>query len=293
MANTTCADAQLEANNERWRSTMARRLGKSIIKNWSMQKDMISFSKGYKEKMVKQSLSCAPAYGSKAASFTVVLCNLNEIMYIEQSLNSLRNQTLAPEEIILIDGGSTDGSLEVAKALADKVYGPVKGCARSRLLGVFASKGSLICSANSDTIYPKRYLENASRHLAKPEVMAVTGPHKPIPGTHFNLPAQAQAVFSYISYLMLPHVYEHNVCFKKSAFIKSMEHFRDYWRYLISSPRTDIGYYMRHGLNPRWEKDMLVYTRLPTRSVSVRKVLVYFFRYLRFKDFKTIALAIK
>jgi len=259
-----------------------------------MQKDMISSSRGYKEKMAKRSLSCAPAYNDKPASFTIVVCNLNEIMYIEQSLNSLRNQTLIPEEIIVIDGGSTDGSLEVAQALADKVYGPIKGFARSRLLGVFASKGSLICSANSDTIYPKRYLENASRHLAKPEVMAVTGPHKPIPGTHFNLLAQAQATFSHISYLMLTHAYEHNVCFKKSAFIKSMGYFRDYWmKRLVINPSLDIGYYLRHGLNARWEKDMLVYTRLPTRSVSVKNVLVYFFRYLRFKDLKTIARAIK
>jgi len=108
------------------------------------------------------------------------MINLNEIKSIALSLNSLRNQTLLPHEIIVVDAGSTDGSLEVARALADKVFSPVKGIGIQRLLGIDASKGDLICLANPDTLYPKHYLENASKHLSNPEVKAVTGPGRPI-----------------------------------------------------------------------------------------------------------------
>ena len=217
---------------------------------------------------------------AKTVSFSVVMCNLNEIKLIEQSLKSLKNQTLRPKEIIVVDAGSTDGSLEVARALADNVYGPVKGIGAQRLYGILASKGDCICCANSDTLYPRNYLENASRHLLNPEVKAVTGPCRPIPETRFNLIGGAQGAFSFVLYLMLPTIYEHNLCFKKEAFIKSKLRLSEYWmRSLISSPHADIGYFMRYALKPRWEKDMLVYTRLPTRNASTRIVLKYLLRY--------------
>ena len=146
-------------------------------------------------------------------SFSIVMCNLNEIKFIEQSLNSSKNQTLRPKEIIVVDGGSTDGSLELARALADNVYGPVKGMGAQRLYGILASKGHYICCANSDTLYPRNYLENAARHLLNPEVKAVTGPCRPIPETRFNLIGEAQGAFSFILYLMLPIMGGCNLCF--------------------------------------------------------------------------------
>lgn len=208
-------------------------------------------------------------------SFSVVMCNLNEIEIIEQSLDSLKNQTLRPKEIIVVDGGSTDGSLEVAKALADKVYGPMKQIGKARLYGIRASQGLSICSADSDTIYPRQYLENASRHLLNPEVKAVTGPCRPLPGTRFSLTAQAQGALSRFRYL-LPYIPEFNLCFKKEAFIESSLPLRGYWlSNIIGSPRGDIGNYVKYALKPCWKRDMLVYTRLPTRHASARWVLKY------------------
>jgi len=210
------------------------------------------------------------------------MCNLNEIETIEQSLNSLKKQTFRPMEIVVVDGGSTDGSLEVAEALADKVYGPVKRLGIQRLYGIHSSQGSLICCANSDTIYPKRYLENALRHLLNPEVEGVTGPCMPIPGTRFNLTAQAQGALSHILYFILLHVYEHNLCFKKDAFVKPCLPLRGYWmRAVTGSTGGDIGHYVKYALKCHWKKDMLVYTRLPTRGVSLRGLLKFFLRYLK------------
>jgi len=245
-----------------------------------MQRDTTCSSKSLTENMLKESLLSLPTYDSKAPSFSVVMINRNEIMTIKQSLNSLRNQTFPPQEIIVIDAGSGDGSLEVAQAIADKVYGPVKPWARARLLGISASKGSFICSADSDTIYPQRYLENAFKHLSKPKVMAVTGPFKPLPRSHFSLRSQAQAAFSYMQYMIVPYVNELNLCFNKRAFMESIQKHRGYWmRRLINNPYADIGFYVKCALDPRFAKDMLVYTRLPTKGVDIVRVLKYCFRY--------------
>jgi glycosyltransferase involved in cell wall biosynthesis len=141
------------------------------------------------------------------------MSNLNDIKFIKKSLDSLKSQTLRPKELIVVDGGSMDGSLEVAQAIADIVY-TVKGLGAQRLYGILASQGNYICSANSDTLYPRSYLQNASRHLLNPEVEANTGPCKPIPEKCFNLIGEAQGILSHILYLILPGIYEHNLCFK-------------------------------------------------------------------------------
>jgi len=84
---------------------------------------------------------------------------------------------------------------------------------------------------------------------------------------------------------MLPFILEYNLCFNKDAFIKSKLRISDYWMRaltgeLFDEPLVDIGYYIRYALNPRWEKDMLVYTRLPTHDFSLKKS-IYFLRYMK------------
>lgn len=220
-------------------------------------------------------------------SFSVVMCNLDEIKYIKWSLTSLRNQTLRPKEIIVVDGGSTDGSFEVAQALGTKVYRPkMKGVGAQRLDGIFVSEGDFICSANSDTVYPRDYLENASRYLSDTAVKAVTGPSKPIPGTYFSPTAQIQGALSHFFHMTLATIYEHNVCFNKDAFIRSKLGLKGYWKESIVGHRSsDIGYLLRYELKPRWKKDVLVYTKLPTHGFSAKLSLGILLKYLNERGF--------
>lgn len=234
----------------------------------------------YRDRL-KQSLSRKRYVTKGEASVSVVMCNLNEIETIQWSLKSLKNQTVKPKEIIVVDGGSTDGSLEIAEALADKVLKEVKGIGYGRVYGILASQGEFICSADSDTIYPRRYLESASKYLSNPQVKAVTGPCKPISRSSFDLIAEAQGALSYILHLF-PYIPEFNICFNKESFATSNLLLRPYWlRSIFGGPRRDIGGYVRYALNPRWIKDMLVYTRLPTTRVSLKSVLKYLHIYLK------------
>ena len=49
---------------------------------------------------------------------SVLIYVLNNAEYIEASVNSVRNQTLQEIEILVIDGGSRDGTLEIVERLS-------------------------------------------------------------------------------------------------------------------------------------------------------------------------------
>lgn len=104
---------------------------------------------------------------------SVVVPNWNGINLLETSLSSLIKQTFIKREIILVDNGSTDGSVEYVrknfpevKVIAlDKNY----GFAKAVNMGIKASKGKYIILINNDTETEKnciKYLvEAADKHL--------------------------------------------------------------------------------------------------------------------------------
>ena len=51
---------------------------------------------------------------------SVVMPSLNVALYIRECIESVLNQTLKDIEIICVDAGSTDGTLEILKEYADK-----------------------------------------------------------------------------------------------------------------------------------------------------------------------------
>ncbi|GAH04139.1 unnamed protein product, partial [marine sediment metagenome] len=52
---------------------------------------------------------------------TVVIPALNEEEFIGDCLKSIRAQTVPPDEIIVMDNGSTDKTVEIAQKYADRV----------------------------------------------------------------------------------------------------------------------------------------------------------------------------
>lgn len=54
---------------------------------------------------------------------SVVIPVLNEETYLPKALDALIHQTVEDFEVLLVDGGSTDGSLDIARAACDKYVG--------------------------------------------------------------------------------------------------------------------------------------------------------------------------
>jgi glycosyltransferase involved in cell wall biosynthesis len=49
---------------------------------------------------------------------SILLCNYNDERYLPESLGAICQQTLAPDEVIVIDDGSTDDSIDIIEAVA-------------------------------------------------------------------------------------------------------------------------------------------------------------------------------
>lgn len=96
-------------------------------------------------------------------AISVIIVNLNGERYIADCLTSLYAQTFRNFEVIVVDNGSTDGSLSIIK----KDFSWVKiitlnentGFARGNNIGFKASSSQYLATLNNDTIVSKDWLQ--------------------------------------------------------------------------------------------------------------------------------------
>jgi glycosyltransferase involved in cell wall biosynthesis len=106
------------------------------------------------------------------SSVSAVVCTLNSISSIRECLTAARESGVG--EVIVVDGHSTDGTLDVARELADKVVNDErKGLGFARNLGIAESKGDYILNLGSDNVITRRALEDMLIHLENGHVDGV------------------------------------------------------------------------------------------------------------------------
>lgn len=98
---------------------------------------------------------------SKLPKISVVIPCLNKVDFIEKTLDSIVKQDYPNLEVIIQDGGSTDGSLEIIKKFADK-YNQIsyeskkdKGQADAINKGLSKATGEILSYINADDVYEK------------------------------------------------------------------------------------------------------------------------------------------
>lgn len=99
---------------------------------------------------------------------SVIIPAYNREKYLGPALQSVLDQTRPADEIIVVDDGSSDGTVEVARSFGDRVRclsGAHGGASRARNLGVHASRGDLLAFLDSDDLWVPEKLENQCRHL--------------------------------------------------------------------------------------------------------------------------------
>ncbi len=88
---------------------------------------------------------------------TIITVTLNRKEYLEETIQSVISQTYENVEFIIIDGGSTDGTLDVIKKYDDKidywVSRPDNSMYEAINDGIRHSKGDIIAVLNSDDKY--------------------------------------------------------------------------------------------------------------------------------------------
>ena len=158
---------------------------------------------------------------------SVIIPSFNEEENIAQCLVSLSHQTIdrTEYEIIVVDGGSTDKTCEIARKYADMVFIQTsKKVGGARNDGAQASKGEIIATTDADCILPSDWIEQVRNAFVDPAVVQVYGPVYPIEdsiGNRFSL--SLANTFSRIGYYSRTFYYTLgcNTAFRRDAFIKA------------------------------------------------------------------------
>lgn len=142
----------------------------------------------YMEKLLALLSGAAPATLSDPAGqlacgrlkVSVVVPNYNYQHYLELRLRTLLDQSVTPDEIIVLDDASTDDSMEVINAIAKETRIPFKvikndlnsgNVFHQWELGISAAKGDLIWIAEADDYCEPRLLEKLRSYFADDEVV--------------------------------------------------------------------------------------------------------------------------
>ena len=100
---------------------------------------------------------------------SVITVVLNGKKFLQQSINSVLNQSYKNYELIIVDGQSTDGTLDIIKKNNSKIDYWLserdKGLYHAMNKGIKLSRGSLISILNSDDIFYKHTLKTAVNYF--------------------------------------------------------------------------------------------------------------------------------
>ena len=88
---------------------------------------------------------------------SVVTVSYNAVSTIEDTIKSVVNQTYDNIEYIIIDGGSTDGTVDIIKKYSDKISywisEPDKGIYDAMNKGILAATGCYVCFIGADDTF--------------------------------------------------------------------------------------------------------------------------------------------
>ena len=104
---------------------------------------------------------------------SVVLICLNDENCIEDMLKSIKGSGYF--ELIVIDGGSKDKTKTIARKYTDYFFETEKGMLNQTICGLEKAKGEFIFLAESDHIYPKRFLESLHIELIQSKYDGIWG----------------------------------------------------------------------------------------------------------------------
>ncbi len=116
---------------------------------------------------------------------SAVVPTYNEEENIKRCLTSLRKQRI--EEIIVVDGGSRDKTVEIARSFADKVISSreLNTVARARMEGIRQATGDVIAFVDADTVVSRTWREGIEESFSDKDVVAATGPAYPLEEPRF------------------------------------------------------------------------------------------------------------
>lgn len=140
--------------------------------------------------------------GSHASRITVLMPVRNAGPWIEESLRSVLAQTRHPDELLIVDDGSTDESMDVVDRLWQPwfrvIKGPQSGLAAALRLGIEESEGDLVARLDADDVASRDRLRLQEEAFADNQLTICGGwstylPHRP-GRAHFKPPVAPSTI---------------------------------------------------------------------------------------------------
>ena len=113
------------------------------------------------------------------ALISVILPTFNRAGYLKRAIDSVIDQHRKPDELIIIDDGSTDDSTRVIREACRRAEFPVhllhqenRGAAAARNAGILQARGELLCFLDSDDWWdPRKIALQSALHLKNPDII--------------------------------------------------------------------------------------------------------------------------
>lgn len=233
---------------------------------------------------------------------SIIIPLLNGVNTIRRAIDSALAQRMVAVEVIVIDNGSTDGSLEVVNEMRMidtriRLLHSARGRSKARNVGIKAARGQYIQFIDADDeVDSVKFSQAINIFQAMPEVVAVTNNvdyHNDIDGnqTRFIVPSNAQKT------LLFSNPYPINAVIMRNSnvkpFLESLEHNEDwlFWvnnLYKKSVVHLDetLGVVHISGMNTMSDYDVMRYNEIIVRGEIKRlypdKSLTLFKRDVRF-----------
>ncbi|WP_240414496.1 glycosyltransferase family 2 protein [Paenibacillus periandrae] len=114
---------------------------------------------------------------------SIIITNTNGLPLLQRCLQSIQKYTDTPYEIIVVDGGSTDGSVEYCRQQQIHFISTPssRGFTRSFNLGLHLGSGDALLLLSNDVIASPRWLSNMLNCLYSSDEIGIVGP-----GTYFS-----------------------------------------------------------------------------------------------------------
>lgn len=112
---------------------------------------------------------------------SIIIPCFNESQYLSNCLETLSKQSLMPDEVIICDNASTDGTIKIAKKFHKKlplkiISQPIKGIIPTVEKAWRQSIGDIVVRTDADARFPKDWLEKLISHFyTDPDLKAAGG----------------------------------------------------------------------------------------------------------------------